>query len=165
VSGLAQNGTLLITARGLQGFGAALIAPAALSILTNTFAEGPERLVALGVWGTFPTIGGLVGVAVLLSSFLLIESRSASPMTPLRIFRLKTLRTANISAVLVFGTFGALLFFASIFMQQVYGYSPLKAGFAYVPLAVCVAAAPGSPRPWPPERRPSRRSWPDYRLR
>lgn len=228
VSGLAQNGATLITARGFQGLGSSLIAPAALSILTGTFAEGPERNKALGIWGslsgvasivgvilggvladgpgwkwifwinvpigllaaalaprivpesraeerrrpfdtagaatltsglllliftlgeathvgwgTVRTLGSLAGVAVLLAAFLVIEARVASPMMPLKVFRLKTMRTANLSALLVFGTFGALFYFASIFMQQVYGYSPMKAGFAYVPLAVSVAAGAG----------------------
>ncbi|WP_436777353.1 MFS transporter [Yinghuangia sp. YIM S09857] len=227
VSGLAENGTMLIASRAVQGFGAALITPAALAILTNTFSEGPERNRALGVWGslsgiasiagvilggvladgpgwewifwinvpiglgaallaprvlpesraaergrfdtpgavtltsglllliftlgeattvgwaTVRTLGSLAGVVVLLAAFLAIESRSASPIMPLRIFRLKTMRVANISAVLVFGTFGALFFFASLFMQQAFGYSPLKAGFAYVPLAVSVAVGAG----------------------
>jgi EmrB/QacA subfamily drug resistance transporter len=224
VAGLAENGLMLVSARCFQGFGAALITPAALSILTNTFAEGSARNKALGVWGslagiasivgvmlggilaggpgwqwifwinvpiglgaaalaprivpesraeqqrssfdiagaaaltsglllliftlgeatrvgwdTFRTIGSLAGVAVLLTVFLVIEARVTSPMIPLRIFRLKTMRAANLAAVLVFGTFGALFFFASLFMQQVWGYSPVRAGFAYVPLAVTVA--------------------------
>jgi MFS family permease len=42
---------MLITGRAFQGLGSSLIAPVALSILTNTFAEGPERNKALGVWG------------------------------------------------------------------------------------------------------------------
>ncbi|AKZ53220.1 putative antibiotic antiporter [Streptomyces ambofaciens ATCC 23877] len=226
-SGLADSGTMLIASRAVQGFGAALITPAALAILTNTFAEGPERNKALGVWGslsgiasivgvilggvladtwgwewifwinvpigltaavlaprilpeskaedrgkfdtvgavtltaglllliftlgeattvgwdTFRTIGSLVGVVALLTAFVVIEAKVASPMMPLRIFRLKTMRVANISAVLVFGTFGSLFFFASLFMQQAFGYSPLKAGFAYVPLAFSVAAGAG----------------------
>ncbi|WP_431043134.1 MFS transporter [Streptomyces sp. P1-3] len=227
-SGLAQNGAMLIASRAFQGLGSSLIAPAALSILTNTFAEGPARNKALGVWGslagiasiagvilggvladgpgwewifwinvpigvgvavlaprilpesraeerrrpfdtagavtltsalllliftlgestnvgwgTFRTLGSLAGVAVLLAVFLVIESRVASPLMPLRVFRLRTMRTANLSAVLVFGTFGALFYFASLFMQYVYGYAPMKAGFAYVPLAVSVAVGAG----------------------
>jgi EmrB/QacA subfamily drug resistance transporter len=224
-SGLAQNSATLIAGRGLQGLGAALIAPAALSILTNTFPEGPRRNQALGVWGslagiasiagvimggvltggpgwewnfwinapiglvgaalagrivpesraeqrrrpfdaagavtltgglllliftlgeathvgwaTFRTVGGLMGVALLLAAFVAVEAHASAPMMPLRIFRLKTMRTANLSAVLVFGTFTGLFFFASIFMQQVYRYSPMTAGFAYVPLGVAVVA-------------------------
>ncbi|MFK8910576.1 MFS transporter [Streptomyces sp. YS-3] len=228
-SGLAQNAAMLITSRGFQGLGSAMIAPAALSILTNTFPEGAERNKALGVWGslagiasilgvilggvladgpgwewifwinvpigvvlailaprvvpesksdaprqrfdfagaatltaglllliftlgeainvgwgTTRTIGSLVGVAVLLTAFLVIETKVEAPMMPLRIFRLKTMRVANLSAILVFGTFGALFFFASLFMQQAFGYSPMKAGFAYVPLAVSVAFGAGA---------------------
>ena len=48
LGGLSQSIGLLIAARGLQGFGAALVAPAALSILAVTFAEGHERNRALG---------------------------------------------------------------------------------------------------------------------
>ncbi|MBE4741664.1 MULTISPECIES: MFS transporter [Streptomyces] len=226
-SGLAESGDVLIISRAVQGLGAAMITPAALAILTNTFTEGPERNKALGLWGSlsgiasilgvilggvladaaswrwifwinvpiglgaallaprlipeskadnrgqfdtfgaatltgglllliftlgeattvgwdsFRTIGSLVGVAALLAAFLVIETKVKSPMMPLRFFRLKTMRTANLSAVLVFGTFSALFFFASLFMQDVFGYSPLKAGFAYVPLAVSVAVGAG----------------------
>jgi predicted MFS family arabinose efflux permease len=62
---------------------------------------------------------------------------------PLSIFRLRTMRTANLTAVLVWGTIVALFFFCSLFMQQVYGYSPMRAGFAYVPLAVAVVTGAG----------------------
>src|SRR5215210_8206000 len=51
LAGLAWSETSLIAARALQGFGAAIISPAALSILTTTFSEGKERNSALGVWG------------------------------------------------------------------------------------------------------------------
>ena len=52
----------LIAARALQGLGAAILSPAALSILTTTFAEGAERNRALGVWGAVAGSGGAVGV-------------------------------------------------------------------------------------------------------
>src|SRR5919198_1182809 len=51
LSGLSWGEGTLIGARALQGLGAALITPAALSILTTTFAEGKERNTALGAWG------------------------------------------------------------------------------------------------------------------
>ncbi len=60
--GLANTNNLLIAARAVQGLGAALIAPAALSILTTTFAEGEERNKALGVWGAVSGAGGAAGV-------------------------------------------------------------------------------------------------------
>src|SRR5580704_15720071 len=60
--GLAQSPGWLIAARAVQGFGAALLSPAALSIVTTTFTEGSERNTALGVWGAVAGSGGAAGV-------------------------------------------------------------------------------------------------------
>jgi EmrB/QacA subfamily drug resistance transporter len=59
---LAQGATWLIMTRGLQGLGAALVSPAALSIVTATFTEGSERTKALGVWAAIAVGGGAVGL-------------------------------------------------------------------------------------------------------
>ncbi len=61
-AGLAQNETWLIAARAVQGFGGALLSPAALAIVTTTFREGTERNKALGIWGAVAGSGGAVGV-------------------------------------------------------------------------------------------------------
>ena len=60
--GLAWSEGVLIGARALQGLGAAIISPAALSIVTTTFEEGPERNKALGIWGAIGGSGAAVGV-------------------------------------------------------------------------------------------------------
>jgi EmrB/QacA subfamily drug resistance transporter len=60
--GFANTNNLLIAARAVQGLGGAMIAPAALSILSTTFAEGEERNKALAVWGAVSGAGGAVGV-------------------------------------------------------------------------------------------------------
>ena len=62
LAGLAWSEGSLIAARALQGLGAAMISPAALSILTTTFAEGKERNIALGVWGAVGGFGAAAGV-------------------------------------------------------------------------------------------------------
>ncbi len=62
VGGLAQSEAWLIAARAVQGLGAAIVSPAALSIITTTFAEGAERNRALGVWGAVAGAGGAAGV-------------------------------------------------------------------------------------------------------
>jgi EmrB/QacA subfamily drug resistance transporter len=62
VSGLAWSEAALIGARAFQGLGAAIITPAALSILTTTFAEGKERNAALGAWGGVGAFGAVAGV-------------------------------------------------------------------------------------------------------
>ncbi len=61
---LAQGSTWLITTRGLQGLGAALVSPAALAIVTATFKEGAERTKALGVWAAIAVGGGAVGLVL-----------------------------------------------------------------------------------------------------
>jgi EmrB/QacA subfamily drug resistance transporter len=102
-AGLAWDDVSLIGARAVQGLGAAVISPAALSILTTTFSEGRDRNIALGVWGAVGGFGAAAGVllggvfteslswewiffvnapvsvgATALTPFLLRESRSAS---------------------------------------------------------------------------------------
>src|SRR5512140_41605 len=62
LDGLAWSEGSLIAFRSLQGLGAALLSPAALSILTTTFREGRERNVALGIWGAASGSGGAAGV-------------------------------------------------------------------------------------------------------
>jgi predicted MFS family arabinose efflux permease len=83
---------------------------------------------------------GLIGGGLaLLVAFVAIEGRFAkAPLMPLRIYRSRTLSTANI-VVVMFGaaTFG-MWFFLTLYLQQVLGYSPLKAGFAFLPMTLCV---------------------------
>jgi Major Facilitator Superfamily. len=60
--GLASSATMLIISRAVQGLGAAIINPAALSIVTTTFREGAERNKALGIWGALGGSGAAAGV-------------------------------------------------------------------------------------------------------
>jgi MFS family permease len=64
LNGLSVNSEMLIVCRGLQGLGAALVAPAALSIITTTFAEGAERAKAMSVWAAIAVGGGAVGLVL-----------------------------------------------------------------------------------------------------
>jgi EmrB/QacA subfamily drug resistance transporter len=68
VNALATSGEMLIVARGFQGLGGALVSPAALSIITTTFAEGPDRTKALSIWGGIAAGGAAFGL--LLGGFL-----------------------------------------------------------------------------------------------
>jgi EmrB/QacA subfamily drug resistance transporter len=227
-AGLSQDVVLLVIARGLQGLGAAFIAPAALSLLANTFPEGPARTRALGVWGgisgvasvfgvmlgglltegpgwrwiffinvpiglaaaalapvivpesqdstqrrsfdvagaavltaglilliftlgqvvnwhwgSVKTVGALVGVVILLSAFVMVERRSRTPLIPLSTFKQKVMRNANLTAVFMLGCLVTLFFFASLYMQQVLGYPPIRTGLAYLPIAVIVSVGAG----------------------
>jgi EmrB/QacA subfamily drug resistance transporter len=232
LGGLAQNGGQLIAARTVQGIGAAILAPATLSLLTTTFTEPHARRRALGAWsataasgatagvlaggiltdlldwrwvlfvnvpigaalvvaavvslaesradirpsldlagaatvtgglallvygivrtdthawGSPATIGTLSGAVALLAAFVVIESRLvAHPLVPLDVFRLRSVTVANGVAVLLGAALFGMFFFLSLYFQQVNGYSPLKAGFAFLPAALAtLAGALASPR-------------------
>jgi EmrB/QacA subfamily drug resistance transporter len=227
--GVAQSEGWLIAARAIQGLGAAIVSPAALSIITTTFAEGAERNRALGIWGAVAGAGGAAGVllggiltsglswrwvlfvnvpigllaatlaprtllesrsndehrsfdlpgavtvtaglallvyavvdavnsgwgssttlirlaiaAALLIAFLVIELRTRHPLMPFSIFRLRTLRGANIVGLLIGMSLFSMFFFISLYVQQVLHYSPIKAGLAYLPLAVGIILSAGA---------------------
>src|SRR4051794_8759106 len=225
--GLAQSEGWLVAARAVQGLGAAIISPAALSILTVTFAEGAERTKAMGVWGAVAGAGGAVGVllggiltdtlgwewvlfvnvpigfaaaaltpgliaesrapertgfdlagalsvtaglalliytvvgttdhgwasartltgfaisAALIVAFVVRESRTEHPLVRLGIFRNRTLSAANVVGLLTGASLFAMFFFISLYLQEALGYSPLRTGFAYLPLAVTIFLSAG----------------------
>lgn len=229
LGGLAQSEGWLNAARAAQGLGAAIISPAALSIVTTTFAEGAERNRALGVWGAVAGAGGAVGVllggflteylswrwvlfvnvpiglfliyqaprrlkestsgeeqertfdipgavtvtaglallvyalvdaesagwtstetllrlavaAILLAAFVLIELRSRRPLVPFSIFRLRTLRGANIVALLVGMSLFSMFFLITLYLQQVLGQSAIEAGLSYLPLSALIIISAG----------------------
>ncbi|MGZ4342312.1 MAG: MFS transporter [Solirubrobacteraceae bacterium] len=226
--GIAQSEPWLIAARAVQGLGAAVVSPAALSIITTTFAEGAERNRALGIWcavsgaggaagvllggiltsglswrwvlfvnvpiglvaaglaprllaesraeggaktfdfpgavtvtaglsllvyavvdavnagwGSTATVLRLAGAAALLIAFVVIELRQRDPLMPFTIFRLRTLRGANIVGLLIGMSLFSMFFFISLYLQYVLHYSPIKTGISYLPLAVGIILSAG----------------------
>ena len=228
LNGLAPNSEALILFRGLQGLGAALIAPAALSIITTTFEEGAERTKAMGVWAAIAVGGGAVGLVLggvlttafswpwifyvnvpigiavfiasmrivpeskdahahksydvagavtvtagllalvygivkaqekgwtslhtggffalaiaLLVAFVVIERRSAEPLVRLNIFRVRTVRAANVVMFLVAAGLFAMFYFNTLYLQRVLGYSALEAGLAFLPFTAGIIIGAG----------------------
>ncbi len=226
--GLATNSGQLIAARAVQGLGAAILSPAALSIVATTFKDGAERNKALGIWGAVAGSGGAAGVllggvltetlgwewvlwvnvpigiiaaliapgliaetraedevrhfdvagattitlslsalvfglldaesagwgsaqtigtlaasVLLLIAFVVVERRSRAPLVPFSIFRIRTITGANVVGILVGASLFSMFFFISLYMQQVLGYSPIKAGLSYLPLAVSIILSAG----------------------
>ncbi|GAA5178501.1 MFS transporter [Rugosimonospora acidiphila] len=88
-------------------------------------------------WGSARTIGVLAAGAVLLAAFAVIETRIAGqPLVPFSIFKMRSLSVANGVAVTIgMALFGAY-FFLSLYLQQVAGYSPLRAGLAFLPVGL-----------------------------
>jgi EmrB/QacA subfamily drug resistance transporter len=228
LDGIATTSGELIGFRALQGLGAALISPAALSIISTTFAEGKERARALGVWAAIAIGGSAVGLvlggaltqslswrwiffvnvpvgiltflaalrivpeskdenvhqgydlagavtvtgglmvlvyglvhsashgwgsgqtivsfivaAVLLTAFVLIEQRSSEPLVRLSIFRVRSLLTANVAMFLAFSGMFAMFFFNSLYIQNILGFGPLKAGVSFLPFTAGVMISAG----------------------
>jgi EmrB/QacA subfamily drug resistance transporter len=228
LDGIATSSGELIGFRALQGLGAALISPAALSIISTTFAEGKERARALGVWaaiaiggsavglvlggaltqsfswrwiffvnvpvgiltflaatrlvpeskdenvhrgydlagavtvtgglmalvyalvnsashgwGSTTTVVSFIAAVALLSAFVAIEQRSAEPLVRLSIFRVRSLLTANVAMFLAFSGMFAMFFFNSLYIQQILGFGPLKAGVSFLPFTAGVMLSAG----------------------
>jgi EmrB/QacA subfamily drug resistance transporter len=225
---LAGGEELLIAMRAVQGVGAALMIPAALSIVMNMFTEGADRNRALGIWGGLGAAGGTVGLiaggvitrylgwqyifylnvpigmvalllaprivpdsrlsaprrrfdlagaifgtaglvllvdalsqapqygwgatrtivvlaasAVVLATFMVIESRVTDPVVPLSIFRLRTLAAANLAALLLGASFFAFVFAGTLYMQEVLRYSALQTGAAWLAASMTSMALAG----------------------
>ena len=93
-------------------------------------------------WGSTQTLVVLAVGLALIGLFLLIEGRLASqPLMPLRIFRSRALSSANAIVFALGAAMFAMWFFVSLYLQQVLGYSPLKAGVAFIPMTLTIAAA------------------------
>lgn len=143
--------------------GIALVA-GALVLLVETYGERGRTFDVLGavtitsgllllvfgvnrgeIWGWTDarTIGVLVAALVLHVAFLVVESRVAEPLVPLRRVANRTVGLANVVAFLLLASFFSLIFIGTLFMQQVLGYSALEAGLAWLTVSVpaLVAAA------------------------
>ena len=86
-------------------------------------------------WASATTIGLLAGAAALLAAFVVIEARSAAPLLPLTFFRNRTVTAANLAGLLLGGLLFPMFVFLSLYMQQVLGYSAIKAGLAFLVIA------------------------------
>ncbi|HYN92916.1 MAG TPA: MFS transporter, partial [Pilimelia sp.] len=94
-------------------------------------------------WTSAQTLGlGALSLA-LLAAFLVIESRSSHPLMPLGIFRERTLLGANLLSILITAAMFPMFFVLTLFLQQVLGYSPIRAGFGQLPFALTLIAVAG----------------------
>jgi predicted MFS family arabinose efflux permease len=86
----------------------------------------------------------LAGVsAVLIATFFVLETRLRQPLIRLGIFRLRSLTSANLVMLIVAAGMFGLFFFASIYVQEVLGYSPIRAGLAFLPVTAGIIAGAG----------------------
>jgi EmrB/QacA subfamily drug resistance transporter len=94
-------------------------------------------------WSTTGTIVRLTVSVALLIAFVVIELRTKHPLLPFSIFRLRTLRGANIAGILTGMSLFSMFLFISYYLQFVLGYSAIKTGIAYLPLAVSIIISAG----------------------
>jgi MFS family permease len=94
-------------------------------------------------WASPRTLGSLAAAAALLGAFVVIERRARRPLFPFSIFRLRTLRAANVIMVPTGAALLSLFFVLSLYEQQVLHYSALRAGLTQLPLAITIIAAAG----------------------
>ncbi|HZZ96238.1 MAG TPA: MFS transporter [Jatrophihabitantaceae bacterium] len=89
-------------------------------------------------WGSELVLGYLGAGIALLAAFLFIETRHRHPLVPLRLFRSRNLTGANLIMVIIGSVMFSLFFFLSQFVQEVQGYSPLRTGFAFLPMPLAI---------------------------
>ncbi|HUE57994.1 MAG TPA: MFS transporter [Acidimicrobiales bacterium] len=92
-------------------------------------------------WGSTRTIGLLAGAAALLAVFVFIEARVASdPLMPLSVFKSRSLTAANLTMLLLGACFFSMWYFLTLYLQDVHGYGPLKAGLLFLPMGLAIVA-------------------------
>ncbi|WGY03564.1 MFS transporter [Nocardioides sp. QY071] len=236
LGGLAANEAMLLASRALQGVGAAMAAPAALALITTTFAAGPARNKAMAAYATMSGVGAAIGLILggwltgldsflgldvegwrmtflinvpiglvaaflaprvlaeseshpgemdvpgaitgtlgllgivfglsrageeaygwdhvqtitslvagvaLLVAFAVIESRVKHPLLPVRIFASRTRATSFVAMMIAPAAMFAMFYFLSLFIQQIMGFSPLEAGFAFLPFSFGIVVGAG----------------------
>jgi EmrB/QacA subfamily drug resistance transporter len=94
-------------------------------------------------WGDARTLGVLGTGVALLSLFVWLESRSPAPLIKLSIFRIRSIATANTVMLLVASAMFGMFFFASLYVQEILHYSPLKAGLAFLPVSLGIMVGAG----------------------
>lgn len=94
-------------------------------------------------WGSPRTLGVLALGILLLVAFYVIELRSPAPLVKLSIFRIRSIAAANVVMLLVTSALFGMFYFVSLYVQNIMGYSPLRAGFAFFPTSLAIIVAAG----------------------
>ncbi len=115
--------------------GGALTATAGLSLLIYGVVGAESH-----GWGSAATLGSLAGAVLLLAAFLVIERRHRAPLLRLGVFRIRSLSVGNAAMFLYFGGTVSVSYFTTLYLQDVLGYSPLRAGLAFLPSSASVFA-------------------------
>jgi EmrB/QacA subfamily drug resistance transporter len=131
---LVPSDTRSTRVTGSFDFAGAVALTAAMLLLVFTVVEAPEA-----GWGSARTLLGFAATATILAAFVAIERRTAAPLVRLGILRSPSLVQANLGAMMLVGSWFAFQFIATLYMQQLRGWSPLETGLAIFPGGFLVA--------------------------
>jgi EmrB/QacA subfamily drug resistance transporter len=110
-----------------------------LSEAATTFTNGQ----AIGHWGDIKVVVSLVAAVVLLGAFAFIEARSRHALVPPRVLASRDRTGAYLISLCIGTALFGMFFFMTLFIQQVWGYSPVKSGVAYLPMVGAIFPAAG----------------------
>lgn len=132
-------GSVLLLTESRAGDGRRLDLPGALLVTAGlaTLAYGISQTEAEG-WTAAATLVPLCGGLALIALFLLVESRTAAPLMPLGLLRVRSVSSANAAMFLCGSAMFCMWYFMTLYAQNVLGYSPLDAGLALVPSSLAV---------------------------
>jgi EmrB/QacA subfamily drug resistance transporter len=115
---------------GADVLGAVLVTLAPMSVVYGIINAGTSG------WSSAMTVGPFAASAVFAGAFVAVESRSPTPLIPLRTFRYRSLVCATVVRTLIaMGGFG-VLFLGALYLEHVLGYGPLKTGLAFLPVSI-----------------------------
>ena len=106
-------------------------------------AAAPSGLDSPAHWGATKVIASFSAAAVLLAAFAVIEYRSRNPLLPLRLLADRTRAGANLALVCTGAALFGMFFFLTLFLQEIWGYSAVTAGLAYLPMTAAIGIASG----------------------
>lgn len=116
----------------------AVLATTGLMSLVYGLSEAPRY-----GWGSTRVISFLAISAVLLTAFLINETRTEQPLLPLKLFRIRNVAGGNATALAIACTLFSMFFFMTLYLQTVLGYSPVKTGLSFLPVTFIIAIVSG----------------------
>jgi EmrB/QacA subfamily drug resistance transporter len=124
-----------MAATGRLDVAGAVTVTASLMLAVYAIVNGNDK-----GWTSGQTLGLLAGAAVLMATFIALESRVSAPLVPLGLFRLRSVASANVVGVLWAAAMFAWFFLSALYLQLVLGYSPLQVGLAFLPANLIMGA-------------------------
>ncbi|WP_369168966.1 MFS transporter [Streptomyces sp. R28] len=139
VGAVVLAGAVRLLAESRAGDGRRLDLPGAVLVTAGlaTLAYGISQTEAEG-WTATATVVPLLAGLALIGVFLVVESRTAGPLMPLGLFRVRAVSSANVAMFLCGSAMFCMWFFMTLYVQNVLGYTPLEAGLALVPSSLAV---------------------------